>query len=190
MFKDVLNQIKSRGMNVLLLIIVWAVLVGGIVVWRMMNKNVILIDNPTDQAISFQLNGKEYNLEAKSNQKIKLADGEHKLVIDGEELSFTKKNLLEQDNVVLNALSGTPHGVLNPTRSDYVLAHQMYGNGPDSAWPEDIDYSGEVFFQVYADYGLNESLPHTLSMSRGTSYMIKTKLFRIEDYLKEYNIEE
>lgn len=189
MFANVLNVLKARGLKLLWFIGVAILIIAGIVAWRMINKNKVIIDNPTDQAITFQLNGKDYTLGAKSNQTVKLPDGEHKITIEGEEFSFTKENLLNQDNAVLAALSGDPHAILNPTRSDYVLAHQMYGDWPDSAWPEDKFYEGELFFQVYADYGLNADLPHTLSLSKRTSYVVQTKIFRIEDYIKEFNIE-
>lgn len=172
-----------------MILVVAALIVGGSIVWKLMNKNNALIDNPTDKAITFQLDGKEYTLEPKTSQSVKLADGEHKLSIDGEELTFTKEDPTKDTAALLNVFGSTAYAIVNPTRSDYILGYQMYGNWPDSAWPEDIEYKGQVFFQLKADFDVNEALPNTLSLPRGQNYTVKSKIFRIDDYVAEYGEE-
>ena len=75
------------------------------------------IDNPTEEAITFKLDGKDYTLEPKTSQVIKLPKGEHTLEYLGETTKFTKKAPKFLD---------TDYSVINPTKSLYVLYNEIY----------------------------------------------------------------
>ena len=76
-----------------------------------------VIDNPTEKAITFKLDGKDYTLEPKTSQVIKLSKGEHTLEYLGETTKFTKKAPKFLD---------TDYSVINPTKSLYVLYNEIY----------------------------------------------------------------
>ena len=164
-------------------------IIGGLLIWRIWEGRSVIVDNPTDQEISFQIDGKTYHLSADSSQKITLKNGEHRLKIDGEEYSFKKKGFTFEggiDAVLDQGIGVAKYAILNPTQSMYVLSYEYYGDG-DPEYPEDQNFDA-VYFEVIADYGLDESYPDTISLSKGTKGVFKTKLFRAWEYLEEYDL--
>lgn len=54
-------------------------------------NNAVIVDNPTDKAISFEVDGKPYKMEPNSTQKIELENGNHTLKTpEGKEINFEK----------------------------------------------------------------------------------------------------
>ena len=54
-------------------------------------NNTVIVDNPTDKAISFEVDGKPYKMEPNSTQEIELENGNHTLKTpEGKEINFEK----------------------------------------------------------------------------------------------------
>lgn len=186
-----IEYFKSLGVKVGFYLLIALFIIGGLLIWRVWEGRSVIVDNPTDQEISFQIDGKTYHLSANSSQKITLKNGEHRLKIDGEEYSFKKKGFTFEggiDAVLDQGIGATKYAILNPTQSMYVLSYEYYGDG-DPEYPEDQDFDA-IYFEVRADYGLDESYPDTISLSKGTKGTFKTKLFRAWEYLEEYDLLE
>lgn len=184
-----IEYFKSFGVKIGFYLVIALFIIGGLLIWRIWEGRSVIIDNPTDQEISFEIDGKNYHLAADSSQKITLKNGEHSLKIDGEEYSFKKKGFTFEggiDAVLDQGIGAAKYAILNPTQSLYVLSYEYYGDG-EPEYPEDQDFDA-VYFEVRADYGLDESYPDTISLSKGTKGVFKTKLFRGRDYLEEYDL--
>lgn len=184
-----IEYFKSFGVKIGFYLVIALFIIGGLLIWRIWEGRSVIVDNPTDQKISFQIDGKTYHLSANSLQKITLKNGEHRLKIDGEEYSFKKKGFTFEggiDAVLDQGIGATKYAILNPTQSMYVLSYEYYGDG-DPEYPEDQNFDA-VYFEVIADYGLDESYPDTISLSKGTKGVFKTKLFRAWEYLEEYDL--
>lgn len=180
---------KSLGVKIGFYLVLALLIIGGLLAWRAWEGRSVIVDNPTDEEISFQIDGKTYHLSAETSEKITLKNGEHTLKIDGEEYPFKKEGFALKGgvNAVLDqGLGAAKYAILNPTQSVYVLSHEYYGDG-DPEYPEDQDFDA-VYFEVRADYGLDESYPDTISLSKGTKGAFKTKLFRGREYLEEYDL--
>ena len=81
-------------------------------------NNAVVVDNPTDKAISFEVDGKPYKMEPNSTQEIELENGNHTLKTpEGKEINFEKSEWQ----------SGS---ILNPTNSEYVLYTEAYTEIP------------------------------------------------------------
>lgn len=184
-----IEYFKSFGVKIGFYLVIALFILGGLLLWRAWEGRSVIIDNPTDQEISFEIDGKNYHLAADSSQKITLKNGEHSLKIDGEEYSFKKEGFALKggiDAVFDQGIGAAKYAILNPTQSLYVLSYEYYGDG-EPEYPEDQDFDA-VYFEVRADYGLDESYPDTISLSKGTKGVFKTKLFRGRDYLEEYDL--
>ena len=149
------------------------------------------IDNPTDQAITVSIDGKDpVSIGAKEFKKMDgtLSNGEHTMKIgDGQEIKFT----LDKDHVMLN-----------PTRSTYIKVLQEYGVGMQSSdndtiinldgqsyegpFPlvssEPFIYTGDLNFQV--DSPFKDEIT-----SSKTGTVVMKKLFRKDEFLKFYKDE-
>lgn len=185
MLETIKEQAKEFGQKILWWILLAVLAVGGYMGYNWFQKDKAIIDNPSAQEINFQIDGKSYTLAANTTQEISLKDGEHKLTIDNQEFPFNKGE--ERKEMVLDGLlAPNKVAIINPTRADYVLAYQMYGNGPDSARPDDEEITGKVFFEVDVTYGLDEKLPDTATVRKGQRYTVIRKLYRMADYIAEY----
>ncbi len=155
------------------------------------------VDNPTNEAISFELDGKAYTLEAKSSNYIYLGGGSHTLIYSGETTTFEK-----QAFGLASVFSPTSqYSVLNPTQSWYIFYNEIYTSGEMSeeeierALPlyECFDEEGEpdtctekyfddVFIQENVDYGVEQVFPAEVKISNTLKYELRSKLFREEDF--------
>lgn len=189
MIEGIKDWLKDLGMKLLFYVVVAAICLIGFIGWNMFQKGKALIDNPTDQAITFTLNDKEYSLEPHTSKEISLKDGDHKLVIDDKEFAFTKWDQSKDKSVIDGLLTTASLAIVNPTLSDYVIAYQMYGHGPDSAWPEDKPITGQVYFEAKVTFDLDEEFPDSFSVSKGRLYTVINKLYRLSDYIAEYDDE-
>lgn len=186
MFQEVLEKVKEIGMNFAIYAVIVLIGLAGFAGYNMFQKGKALIDNPTDQAITFTLDGKEYSLEANTSKEIGLKDGDHKLSINGEDFSFTKGEASKDQSVIDGLFTTASLAIINPTLSDYMLAYQMYGNGPDSARPDDQPITGKVYFEADVTFDLGQPFPDSYSVARGRTYTVINKLYRLSDYLVEY----
>jgi len=145
------------------------------------------MDNPTSQAITVAIDGKEYNLAPMELIKVEgLKKGPHTMSVDGgADISFD----LEGD------------ALLNPTRSLYVTDVQEYSTGggdmDTSEWVT-VEIDGEEYFgpiKLYENQpvikmdgikiGLLEEFPDEVeTLKNGSVFM--TKIFRKADYFKYY----
>lgn len=173
------DYFKTLGAKVIFYLVIAGLVIGGLLVWRFWQSQSVLADNPTDQAITFQIDGKEYQLAAHSSQEIPLKNWKHTLNFNNENYSFEKEGFTLE-----KGLGAQQYAILNPTQSRYVLSYEYYGDG-DPTYPEDQDFES-VYFEVAADYGLDETLPDSISLPRGQQGTFKTKLFRGAAYLEEY----
>lgn len=187
MIEGIKDWLKDLGMKLLFYVVVAVICLIVFIGWNMFQKGKALIDNPTDQAITFTLNDKEYSLEPHTSKEISLKDGDHKLVIDDKEFEFTKWDQSKDKSVIDGLLTTASLAIVNPTLSDYVIAYQMYGHGPDSAWPEDKLITGQVYFETNVTFDLDQEFPESFSISRGRLYTVINKLYRLSDYIAEFD---
>ncbi|WP_316802113.1 hypothetical protein [Pedobacter nototheniae] len=100
-------------------IIIALIILLGYGYYEVVLKNKIngstLIDNPTTKAISVSIDGKSYQVAANQFLKIELTEGDHKLTCD-------QYNLKDEKLV----LDPTIYGVINPTKSKYVIYNIIY----------------------------------------------------------------
>ena len=204
---DLIAMVKEYLGKALMRILIIAVIVGAWVGWNWFNAGKTTIDNPTDQAITFTLDGKEYTLQPNSSQNVKLARGEHTLVYNGETTKFEKG----KGETTTDDLLGGKYALLNPTKSEYVFYKQIYRSGISESAAYDIvatydcpttgdfaakgekcpfKFYNDAFIEVVADYGITSDLPERASTRRkGATYVIRSKLFRWADF-KKYMTEE
>lgn len=183
-------------------LIVTLVILAGFFGWSGYNQwdasRVVVIDNPTGQQITFQLNGTDYSIDAGGKQTIHLDEGEHTLKIGEEEKKFTKPVFTFKWSMF--AGRSKQLSVLNPTESTYILWHEVYGKDlteekVDSLLPTyDCEIDGEpdtcnhkeiddLYFESVVDYTLDQHFPDEVKMSRGASYVLRSKLFRLDDFI-------
>ncbi len=170
------------------LVIAIVVAVFSYVVALFMNQKELefIIDNPTSEKISVQIDDKKYDIEARSFKTIELEKGEH--VLNGKH-KFTY-NFIH-------------HGVLNPTRSTYYLYKRFYGSvaKKDSIFQNasvlkiaDKEYRftdtiSDYFIQDFY-YNLNENFPDwTNSKKDSLKIDSRTKIFRKKDFEAFYKKE-
>lgn len=157
-----------------------------------------LVDNPTDQSIHFELDGKAYDLAPREYMKLKLKGGIHTLIYSGETFSFQKAEL-----GLLSALApDTQYSLLNPTQSPYIFYNEIYTSEelseeeikmalPRYECPDKEEMShtctertfDDVFIQIRVDYGVEDRLPHEVRMPEHLKYILKSKLFREDDFI-------
>lgn len=198
-FGDLFQRLTGVLFQVLGFFALVLVIGGGIFAYNARDNyqlsSSVLIDNPTAQTITFQLDGEEHTLDAKTSKEISLGAGEHTLVFNGETTTFEKASVPFSDLFSYKA----KRNILNPTKSEYILSNQIYVSGYMS--DEEVErrlpkydcidekgqadkclekYINEVFFQEYADYGLDQPLPETAKISG--KFVIYSKLFRLPAY--------
>lgn len=66
---DLIAMVKEFLGKALMRILIIAVIVGAWAGWNWFNAGKTTIDNPTDQAITFTLDGKEYTLQLNKGKK-------------------------------------------------------------------------------------------------------------------------
>lgn len=155
-----------------------------------LSTSTLLVDNPTSEAITFQIwDMPEQTLQPFESKTIDLKTGTYDLKIDGQVVStFQKKSTHTQ-------------AFLNPTNEMYLKEYMVYGS---EAWynslPEnkvDLYYNDQIEwpFQSYTwyyisgdwDYGFLQEFPEEVTLWKYQSYTIKTKLYRYDDFVDMYN---
>lgn len=161
------------------------------------NKNISdktvkdLIDNPTSETITAEIDGKSYTIAPKSFQEISLDNGKYELKTStGEVVPFEKKWLPV---------------VINPTKSTYVIHTEAYTETPieqNTMYKlkfKEVEIEGKNFiapvevksdFVISGDwkYSIDENFPETMDVAdNGANYnLMISKIYRSADYVKEY----
>mgnify|MGYP003574879324 CR=1 FL=1 len=152
-----------------------------------------LIDNPTTKPIIVKIDGQEYKVPANSYVDVELALGHHK--IDCEAYGLANQDL---------HLDPTEYGVINPTKSKYVIYNIIYTNKDlkDQFKPYEVEgkeiYSllGEpiVTTDLFIPDGtlgkgnIDNKEPSSESYNKmNQDYAFLTKIFRLKDFFEFYD---
>ena len=155
------------------------------------DKNIVYADNPTDNAITFKLDGEEITLAAHQTQKLIIEPGKHQL------------QLADGNTVEIEQKAGANRSILNPTASPYVFWKTIYGAVSLPMEYHQIRYNDTVYegpFDVSNEYlitrvgnqpwrfGLDEQIPDTVAVNndRQTYNLIFSKAYRLPDFVKAY----
>lgn len=155
-------------------------------------RTAIVLDNPTKEAISCNVDGIDYTVVAKGRRYLQLSNGEHYMVYDGDTTTFVKE-----------AKDGG--SILNPTGSTYVIWGYQFGgpmyvcilwelqkiegeyySGPYTPLTEPYikRFNGKPEGKWY--WGLDEAVPTDKSIRlpfmKGDKEYWVGKLFRYEDF--------
>lgn len=162
----------------------------------MTNSNPFYIDNPTQESISVNIDGKDYLMETKSMKKIDLKPGEHKMTLqDGTLVNFKVSPFNEG-------------GIINPTKSLYAIYSMVYAvEGEEDGFDpftsivyiDGVDYEGaikttaDMFIDnnVYrCEYMLREPFPETkTTYDKNYTGNIISKYFDKDEFINFYEEE-
>ena len=163
-------------------------------------QETIIMDNPTDKAITFKIDDKEYTLQPKEMKEEPLKNGQHTMTVPGksEPIPFEQKETYRKS-------------LVNPTGSQYIIWSDVYRNKPGSALPSPSVRTSLVYIdgkeyedllQSVNDYfvpreknqpwrwGLDEEMPEEVTVSnydKDSTYALKYgKIYRATDFVKDY----
>lgn len=154
----------------------------------------IVLDNPTEEAITFSIDKDSYTLEAGTSRQIELADGTHTLTYNGNSTSFEKA---KEDG----------GSIVNPTNATYIIWSELYtdktpNKGYYRTFIKEIEIDGETYQGPFAKvggiyirrhdgssfgvwkWGLDEEMPedyYTDSMGENFQFKI-SKIYRVKDF--------
>lgn len=159
----------------------------------------IVLDNPTEQALSFSIDDKSYTLAAGERQLIELADGKHSIKV-GE---------------VATEIDKAPEdggSIINPSAATYVIWTELYTDKEPSpmmlsTMQREIELNGQTYagpFETTSElyikrndgssfgrwkWGLDEEMPESYyTESMGSNFQFKiAKIYRATDFVKAYN---
>ncbi len=158
------------------------------------NNSSFFISNPTDNAITVKLDGKNYNLPPNSFVKVKLDVGNHSYEYNGSKIDF----LVTVEN---------EGGVINPTETAHILFHMVYETknsktnfspGNNNVSIEGVVYEGSVNIvkskiidnkMERVKYELDRPFPKQIKVYSGTDGNIHTKIFMPKDFINFYEKE-
>jgi len=154
----------------------------------------VLVDNPSNELLSFYLDDSNYELAGKSYESFNLVKGEHYFRAEqGGEVIY--------DGII----SITQPGIVNLVQAKYILHQELYlieqGKYQDLAAKElnlkDVDIENKMYqnvdFEIFEekiyipkqwDYTFHESLP--AEIKSGGDFKIVSKLYRQEDLEKAW----
>lgn len=155
----------------------------------------IIVDNPSKDLLVLNFDGESYEIPSLSSITLHLVKGEHKIsaTVDGEE-------------IYNETLSITNEGLLNPTKSIYVLHKELYlmdqtkydGYAEKALNRKDHQVANKTYqdvdFEVFEeqsfipknwDFGMNEDLPEEIKTSN-EKFEVISKLYRISDLEKTW----
>lgn len=163
------------------------------------NNSLVVVDNPSDQPITFMVDAETYTLDPKSHIEIPLAVGEHMLTSpSGQRTSFTRQEYEEKS--LLNPLGAT-YVIVTTAYTDSDKEHnmfleQMYRlielNGRYYYGPLQVinaPYTARSESGIPWQYGLDQEFEDRIAVNAGGSTSInimKAKIYRAEDFEKAY----
>lgn len=153
----------------------------------------VVIDNPTDMNLKVSLDDKEYDVAAFDQKEVELKKSDVKIIAKDTE-----------GNEILNGtVKITGEGIINPTRTTYVIWKDLYCLSEDYASfksnlnikemvlvndkeYESVDFTlvDDLYILKNWDYNLKESFPDSVNLEKG--YVIKSKIYRVEDLENEF----
>ncbi len=156
-------------------------------------KSKVILDNPTDSDIVVSLDGTNYELLAYDQKVLELKKSTMLLIAKD----------VEGNEILNESINITGDGVMNPTRTMYVIWKDMY------CLPEDYDtYKGnldlkkmvtvndkeyemvdftlveDLFIAKNWDFDLNESFADSVDLKN--KFLVKSKIYRVEDLETEF----
>lgn len=149
------------------------------------------IDNPTDSAISLEIDGTRHEIPAHTAKDVSLAPGEHSL----------RSDTLGELKVIVYV--GREGGLINPTLSDYVIANEIYvsdasklknfGAMRNTIQLEGVPFEG-AFQQSHAlfidkawRFGVQENFPDSVTEHvPDNGGNIFSKIFTAKDFIAYY----
>lgn len=155
------------------------------------SKNVQL-DNPGNAEVLFSVDGTEYRVPAKSTLEADIAPGRHALEIVAH----------GGDVIADTTIEITEGGLLHSGASQYIIWRQLYGlqdnrkellneewlqldsmkvMGDFKLYPKDVYYIESSW-----DTGILEDLPKESTLYITSDFVIKSKIFRLEDFIATY----
>ncbi|MFN0255572.1 hypothetical protein [Pedobacter ureilyticus] len=151
-----------------------------------------LIDNPTAAAIKVKIDGQEYHVPANSYVDVDLAIGHHK--IDCEAYGLANQDL---------HLDPTEYGVINPTKSKYVIYNIIYTNKDLKDQFKAYQVEGKEVYSLLGEPEVTTDLfipdrtlgkgnidnkePSSESYNKmNQDYAFLTKIFRLKDFFDFY----
>lgn len=186
------NANKSKNIKLFLAAAIFLVLVIGAWFIFYTNATNIYVDNPTETPLSFKISDwEEYSLAAYTWMEVKLKTWNNKLFVNWAEVwSFDRKSVW-------------PKSFLNPTEDVYVQEYLVYGdlekwrdslpNGKVTAYDNDLEWPFKQLEWIYItwdwDYWLNEDFPDEITIPEWKSFVVKSKVYRFDDFVDMYNVE-
>lgn len=184
-------------MKKLIPILLIFVAAGAYIYYELLLKNKIsgstLVDNPTQEAIHLSIDGKPYDVPAEQYLKVELSTGKHLLTCD-------KYGLKDQHFV----LEPTQYGVINPTKSKYVIYNTIYSEKDMAAEFRPYQVEGrEVYSVLDAPRVVTDLFIPDLTLGKGNidnkepsvqsynrfnkDYSFLTRIFRLDDFFIFYD---
>lgn len=185
---------KPRIKSVLFIILTLLVVLGGWAYFELREKGATFIDNPTSEDITVQIDDKTYQVPAGQFVAAEVSLGTHKL------------NCRETgiENVTL-MIEPCKQGVINPTRSKYVIYNIIYTEKDLSAEFKPYQVEGHEIYSLLGEPELTDALfvpdrtmgnggnidvkePSVKSYSRlNQDYSFLTKIFRLKEFFAFYD---
>jgi len=183
-------SLKS-GLSILLIVVV---VLGGWAYFELREKGATYIDNPTSQNITVQIDDKTYQVPAGQFVKAEVSLGEHKL-------SCRETGIANETFQV----DPCKQGVINPTRSKYVIYNIIYTEKDLRAQFKPYEVEGKEVYSLLGAPEVTDALfvpdrtmgnggnidvkePSVKSYSRlNQDYSFLTKIFRLKEFFAFYD---
>ncbi len=183
-------SLKS-GLSILLIVVV---VLGGWAYFELREKGATYIDNPGKQDITVQIDDKTYQVPAGQFVKAEVSLGEHKL-------SCPETGIANETFQV----DPCKQGVINPTRSKYVIYNIIYTEKDLRAQFKPYEVEGKEVYSLLGAPEVTDALfvpdrtmgnggnidvkePSVKSYSRlNQDYSFLTKIFRLKEFFAFYD---
>lgn len=163
------------------------------VVWKAKLNGTTIIDNPTSKPLALSIDGTDYEIPANSFEKIDLEIGHHKINCEAYQIS-------DQDL----HLDPTEYGVINPTKSKYVIYNIIYTKKDLSSKFKAYQVEGKEVYSLLGEPEVTTALfipDRTLGKGNiddkepafenynriNQDYAFLTKIFRLNDFFEFYD---
>ncbi|MCX3263547.1 hypothetical protein [Pedobacter agri] len=189
------NKKLTKAHIFLLVGVLAAFIIYGLyeVVWKTKLNGTTLIDNPTGKPLAVTIDGTDYEIPANSFEKIDLEIGHHKI-------SCKAYQIADQDL----HLDPTEYGVINPTKSKYVIYNIIYTKKDLSSKFKAYQVEGKEIYSLLGEPEVTTALfipDRTLGKGNiddkepafenynrvNQDYAFLTKIFRLNDFFEFYD---